>query len=136
MTEPATDTPDELTRRAAEFEAAWQIRAAEMEDRRERRFRRTQRQFWFLFAFLLFAFVLLAYRTESNSHDIRIGFWQECVDRQERIVQSNKGREALIQLVIANPERPVPLEQVPTVLNQLREGMLLPLEDCGVDPDE
>jgi hypothetical protein len=127
---------DDLTRRAAEFERAWTERAAAAERLRARRARRAQRQFWFLFFFLFASFILLAWRTESNSYEIRVGFWQECSERQGRIVKSNEGREALIKAVITNPERPVPTEKQAAVIQQLRDGLLLPLEDCGPNPGE
>lgn len=128
--------PDELTQRAAAFERDWLTRATELDRQRDRRNRRVQRQFWFLFAFLLAAFILLAYRTETNASEIRIGFWQECVDRQNRILQSNDGREAFIRIVITNPDRPVPPERVEAVTEQLRQALLLPQEDCGPDPSQ
>jgi hypothetical protein len=129
-------TPDELTRRADEFERAWTERAAAAERLRARRARRTQRQFWFLFVFLFASFILLAWRTETNTYEIRVGFWQECTDRQVRIVKSNEGREALIAAVVGNPERPVPADKVDAVVQQLRDGLLLPTEDCGPNPGE
>lgn len=136
-----TDTPtephaaDALARRAEEFERAWLARAVAMDQARDKRNRRVQHQFWFLFAFLLVAFLVLAYRTETTAQDLRVGFWQECQDRQVRIVQSNKGRETLINVVITNPEKPVPADRVAAVRQQLEDGLLLPLEDCGPSPE-
>lgn len=129
-------TSEELTRQAELFEAAWQKRAQTIEDDRDRRNRRIQRQFWFLFAFLFAAFILLAYRTETNSQEIRVGFYRECADRQVRIIKSNEGREALITIIVNNPKNPVPPEQVSSVVQQLRDGLLLPVEDCGPDPSQ
>lgn len=129
-----TDTPSDLTRQGEEFEVAWQERSRTLEDARDRRNRRTQRQFWFLFVCLFAFFALLAYRTESNTRDIREGFYQECADRQVRIIKSNEGREALITVIVNDPKNPVPPEQVAAVVAQLRDGLLLPLENCGPDP--
>lgn len=135
-----TDTPTNtepgqvLAEQAAKFEAAWLARAKAMDEARDKRNRRVQHQFWFLFLFLLVAFLLLAYRTETTAQALRVGFWQECTDRQERIVQSNQGREALIKVVLTNPERPVPEDRVAAVRQQLEDGLLLPLEDCGPSP--
>lgn len=136
MNRTESESPDELTRRAAEFEQAWTERSADTERRRDRRNRRTQRQFWFLFVFLFASFILLAWRTESNSQDLRVGFYKECVSRQERIAQSNEGREALIKVVLTNPDRPIPTDRIAAVEAQLRGGLLLPQEDCGPDPNE
>lgn len=133
---PVDSSVADLERRAAEFETAWLARAVAMDQARDKRNRRVQHQFWFLFAFLLVAFLLLAYRTETTAQALRVGFWQECTDRQERIMHSNQGRETLIKVVITNPERPVPPERVDAVRRQLEDGLLLPLEDCGPHPDE
>jgi len=64
-------SPDDIERlvadRAAAFEKGWTERAVATERSRDQRTRRTNLQFWFLFAFLLVSFVLLAYRTEVTA---------------------------------------------------------------------
>ena len=121
--------------RAAAFEKGWTERAVATEQSRDRRTRRTNLQFWFLFAFLLVSFVLLAYRTEVTAQSLRVGLYSACEARVNQTHQYNAGRESLIQAVIHNPDRPVPPEQQEQVVKQLRDGLLLPTEDCGPDPD-
>ena len=121
--------------RAAAFEKGWTERAVATERSRDQRTRRTNLQFWFLFAFLLVSFVLLAYRTEVTAQNLRVGLYSACQARVNQAHQYNAGRESLIQAVIHNPERPVPPEQQEQVVKQLRDGLLLPTEDCGTNPD-
>ena len=121
--------------RAAAFEKGWTERAVATERSRDQRTRRTNLQFWFLFAFLLVSFVLLAYRTEVTAQNLRVGLYSACEARVNQAHQYNAGRESLIQSVIHNPERPVPPEQQEQVIKQLRDGLLLPTEDCGPNPD-
>lgn len=123
-----------LTERAEAFEQARIARAQELDRQRTRRTTRTTRQFWFLFAVVFASFVLLAYRTEMNQRDLRNGFYGACLARVTQAQHFNEGREALIQAVIHNPDRPVPPEQQGPIVKQLRDGLLLPVEDCGPNP--
>jgi len=66
---------------------------------------------------------------------LRVGLYSACQARVNQAHQYNAGRESLIQAVIHNPERPVPPEQQEQVVKQLRDGLLLPTEDCGNNPD-
>lgn len=134
--DPTAEDIDRLmTSRAAAFEQGWTLRAEEIDRQRRRRFTRTTLQFWFLFAFLLVSFVLLAYRTEVTARDLRTGLYEACQSRVHQAEQYNEGREALIQLVVHNPEKPIPPEKLDQTLKQLRDGLLLPVEDCGADPN-
>lgn len=124
-----------LTERAEAFERDRAARAVALERRRMRRIRRTNAQFWFLFVLVFASFILLAYRTEVAAGELRTGLYTACQSRVEQAQQYNQGREALINAVLTNPERPVPEERKAEVVRQLEEGLLLPLEDCGPDPN-
>src|SRR5690349_10895411 len=113
MTQPPAeqDLDQLLAQQAAEFERDWKRWAEELEHRRDRRGRRTQRQFWFLFVFLFASFILLAYRTEQTASDLRTYIFAACVTRAERNASYNEGREVLIGLIVNDPKNPVPPEQ-------------------------
>jgi hypothetical protein len=119
-----------LSEKAAAFERDRVKRWTEYEQDRNRRTRRVTLQFWFLFVVLFAAFGLLAYRTEVNANDLRTYITTACEGRQERIEAFNNGREIFIHLILNDPRNPVPPEQQELVANQLRQGLLLPTEDC------
>jgi hypothetical protein len=123
-----------LIERADAFEAARVQRAADLDAERRRRARRTNRQFWFLFVLLTFAFMLLAYRTEANSTALENGFYDACIARQDRQIQANVGRETMVQLAANGPNAPTDPVQKTLLIQQLRDALLLPVEDCGQDP--
>lgn len=124
-----------LTERADAFEAARVQRANALDAERRKRTQRTNRQFWFLFALLTFAFVLLAYRTEINSRALENGFYQACQARASRQVQANIGRETMVQIASNSPNAPQDPVAKTLMIQQLRDALLLPVEDCGEDPN-
>jgi hypothetical protein len=97
--------------------------------------KRISKQFWFLFVLFTAAFVLLAWRTENNDQAIAQGLHDACMTRAATAVQYNEGREALITLLITAPR---PTQRTPAeievIIEQLRDGLLLPIEDCGPSP--
>lgn len=93
-------------------------------------------QFWFLFVATALAFFLLAWRTENNDRAISEGLHDACVQRATTAVKYNEGREALITLLTTSPRasQRTPAE-IEVLAGQLREGLLLPIEDCGEVPN-
>lgn len=91
---------------------------------------------WFLWGFLVFAFVLLAVRTEINSRDIRLGLWETCQAQAERAQAVNPGRvalsELLLRLVDKDPEMTVPEREAARQI--LRGGLEVPPINCGLRP--
>lgn len=106
---------------------------ASVESDRVRRARVIDRQFWFLFAFGVIIFALLAYRTETNSTEIRNGLHLACQARVSLVIQANVGREALVQLALSGPNAPTDPTLREQMAAQLRAGLLLPVETC--DPN-
>lgn len=106
------------------------------------RSRIVNRRFWYLFGGLVIIFGLLAYRSERNAADIAsnnaalaTGLHNACLARQGTAIQYNQGREALIQITVKAPhDPPLTAEETATLTQQLRDGMLLPIEDCGPNP--
>lgn len=122
----------ELTRKATEFEDARVKRQALADAERARRNRRVQLQFWFLFGFLVIAFMVLAYRTELNARALHDAQREGCERRAEQAEQANSGRATLINLVMSSPSnQALTPEQQQAVLKQLQDGLILPVEDCS-----
>lgn len=124
---------------ASAFEADRYRRAKELAAERDRKNRRLWKALAFLYALMVLAFVVLAYRTEvnnnqnkENGHQIEQGLYTACLARQAAAISFNRGRETLIQLVLTNPARTP--ESKALAAQQLRDGLLLPIEDCGADP--
>lgn len=123
-----------LTERADAFERDRARRAVELDAERRKRTRRTNRQFWFLFIMLTSAFLLLAYRTEQNANNLEDGFYNACQARADRQVQANVGRETMVQIAANSPNAPQDSVARTLMIQQLRDALLLPVEDCGPDP--
>lgn len=127
---------------ATSFERDRLARATDLETMRARKNTRVQRQFWFLFVFMFTCFVMLAFRTELNSKTIeetvtanKVAVYTACTVRVEQAMSFNIGRETLIRLVIDAPTAtPVGEEAKADTIKRLRDGLLLPLEDCGPPP--
>jgi hypothetical protein len=105
------------------------------------RTRQTNRRFLFLFAAICLIFGLLAYRTEVTSAALaeqqqatEQAFYDACLARQERQVQANVGRETMVQLAINGPNAPGDAAGKVLLTQQLRDALLLPVEDCGESP--
>jgi|SRR6478752_2979843 len=122
----------EMTRKATEFEDARVKRQAVADAERSRRSRQVQLQFWFLFGFLVVAFLVLAYRTEMNASALHDAQRDGCERRAAQAEQANSGRSTLINLVMAAPaNQALSAEQQAAVLKQLQDGLILPVEDCS-----
>lgn len=101
---------------------------------RNRRMRRTDKQLAFVYGLLFVAFFILAYKSQSTNARIQEGLYDACRSRVNTAEQYNIGRESLVQMVITGPNAPKDPAQVAALTKQLREGLLLPIEDCGPDP--
>lgn len=101
---------------------------------RQRRARRTDRQQWFLFALIVGAFALLAYRSQNTDAKIQQGLYDACESRVTTAQQYNIGRETLVHLAISGPNAPKDPAQIAALTQQLRDGLLLPVENCGEPP--
>ena len=120
---------------AAALEADNARHNAHLEERLREQFRRINRRLAFLFSLLLVAFLLLAYRSEVNGRTVADGLYEACANRVATATTYNQGREALITLVVNTPVDPPRTDAQKTDLAQrLREGLLLPIEDCGPRP--
>lgn len=87
-----------------------------------------------LYLVMVAMFGLLAYRTEVGAHNLAQGFYEACLTRQSRQINANVGRETLVQLAANGPTSPPSQEAKDTLTQQLRDALLLPVEDCGVAP--
>ena len=122
----------ELQRQAKEFEDAQAVRMRKVEAERNRRNRRVQLQFWFLFGLPVFAMVLLAYRTEVNAKELQDAQARGCDRRAETAETFNEGRLALINLVVATPANAnLSAAEKAAMIKSLKEGLILPVEDCS-----
>lgn len=101
---------------------------------RNRRLGRTDKQLAFLYGLLFVAFFLLAYRSQKIDSKIQEGLYDACQSRATTAEQYNVGREALVQLTINAPTAPKDPAEQAALAKQLRDGLLLPIEDCGPDP--
>lgn len=101
---------------------------------RERRARRTDKQLGFLFLLTVVAFLVLAYRVESNDDRLSSGLYSACAARVATANQYNIGRESLVQQAITAPTAPTDPVARAQLAQQLRNGLLLPIEDCGSPP--
>lgn len=101
---------------------------------RNRRMRRTDRQLAFLYALLVLAFALLAYRSMNTDNKIQSGLYDACLARVQTTQQFNANREALVQFVLSAPNTPKDPDKQAAFAKQLRDGLLLPIEDCGAPP--
>lgn len=124
---------EELRRlRAVDTEEIRKLHNTQIEIDRRRRARVVDRQFWFLFIGGVAAFLVLAYRTETNAAAIKDGLHDACEARVATATQYNVGREALVQLAVNGPNAPKDPAQKAVMVKQLRDGLLLPIEDCGL----
>lgn len=107
---------------------------AVLEARLSRQSHRSGTRALVLFLLMVLAFALLAYRTEVNANALARGFYDACVTRQEREVQANVGRETMVQLAANAPNAPTEPVAKTLIIQQLRDALLLPIEDCGTPP--
>lgn len=103
---------------------------------RDARARRADRQLGFLFLLTIVLFLVLAFRVESNDSKLATGLHTACLARVATANQYNIGREALVQQAIAAPTSPADPQAKAIMAQQLREALLLPIEDCGPPPGE
>jgi hypothetical protein len=101
---------------------------------RYRRARRTDMQLGFLFALTFIAFLVLAFRVESNDAKLSDGLHAACLARVAAVQQGNVGRESLVQAVVTGPSAPQDPVARAALAKQLRDALLLPIEDCGPFP--
>lgn len=101
-----------------------------------------QKQFWFLFALMFVAFLLLAYRSETNASDIRDGnhaieqgLYDTCVSTAERSTAYNPGRIALAGLLVklVNDSALLPADKA-SAADVLNQGLVLKPANCGEAP--
>jgi hypothetical protein len=92
---------------------------------------RRDRQLMFVFALLVAAFVLLAYRTESTDARLSNGFYDACVKRNDTSTAINQVRQVFIDRIAQGAGGQTPDGKV--AIAQL-QSFLQPLEDCGQDP--
>lgn len=140
----AEQTLDDLTQAHVE-EVAGAVAAARADqdalvnrhefDVQRKRNRRTDKQLAFLFGLLVICFLLLAYRTESNDEKLAQVQYSSCVARVQQAEQANQGRQVLINLVASSPPQAgrTP-EEKQVIIQQLQDGLFLPIENCGQDP--
>lgn len=107
----------------------------------EARAKTVNRRFLFLFAAIVLIFGLLAYRTEVNANELekqqqatRQAFYDACLVRVDRQEQANVGREAMVTLASHGPNAPTDPAKLAVLVKQLRDALLLPIEDCGDPP--
>lgn len=93
----------------------------------------TTRRFILMYGVLVAAFLFLAWRSETNENAIRDGLYEACMSRHDTAIEFNKGREALVQLVVNAPNRELTPEAKALAIKQLRDGLLLPVEPCQSD---
>jgi hypothetical protein len=134
----AAEVDAAIEEHAEAFEVSRRQRARDLAAEREKKAKRTDRQFWFLFVVLFLGLSLLAYRTEvnnnavkANAHLIVVNNYQACVTRVDRQIQANVGRETLVQLAADSADPPLTPEQREQRIQRLRDALLLPVEDCG-----
>lgn len=122
----------ELQKQATEWEIAHTERQAVIDKERARKSRRVQIQFWFLFGFLVAAFLLLAYRTEMNAQALQDAQAVGCDRRAATAVTFNEGRTALINLVANTPSSTsLTAQEKAQMIQTLKDGLILPVEDCS-----
>lgn len=109
---------------------------------REHRGRRSDRQLGYLFLLVIVLFLVLAFRVESNDNrledynaDLAAGLHNACIQRAATANQYNIGRESLVQLAISAPTAPKDAAAKAALAKQLRDALLLPIEDCGPPPN-
>jgi hypothetical protein len=110
---------------------------AELEQRVAQRVRVTNRRFLFLFVGAVLVFGLLAYRTEVNANGVteqqqalKEAVQQACMVRADRVSAANEARETLTQVLVNGPNGPTDPAAKALLTQQLRDALLLPVEDC------
>jgi hypothetical protein len=87
-----------------------------------------------LFITIVLIFGLLAYRTEVNARALEDGFYNACLVRQDRQIIANNKREALAVAAAQGPNAPEDATAKEALTQQIRDALLLPVEDCGAAP--
>lgn len=101
---------------------------------RDKARRRTDKQLAFLFLLTVVAFLVLAYRVESNDNRLSAGLYASCLARVSTANQYNVGREALVQQATSGDNAPKTAAARAELAKQLRAALLLPIENCGAPP--
>lgn len=98
--------------------------------------KRVQRQMLVLYCLLTFAFVLLAYRTETNSREIERGIWESCAASAQRAAAINPGRLALVSLLsdLVDDSPNLTDQQKIDARVVLKEGLVVSVANCGPRP--
>lgn len=101
----------------------------------------TNRRFLVLFLSMAAVFGLLAWRTEVNADELEAqqnsmeqAFYAACLARVDRQILANQSREATVQLAVSGPTAPTDPAEKARMIQQLRDALLLPVEDCGPGP--
>lgn len=106
-------------------------------ERRHAQVRRADKRLLVLYVLLVVAFVLLAYRTQVNDQNLRNGLYVACQARQTAANNGNTLRDVFTEALRTAPRSPTDArtpEQQAALLQQLKEVLTLPVEDCGLDP--
>jgi hypothetical protein len=138
-----TEIPDRVTVEDETMKVARIGRAANLESARVRRAERVSHQMVFLFVLLLVAFVVVAYRSETNAADLRHAnvtatakAYSDCLIRVERVKAINPGRAALTELLLTlvASDQSLSPQQRADAATTLHDGLLVPIENCGKAP--
>lgn len=137
----AEDVAAAINEHADAFELERQRRAKESRVIQAKKSRRAERQFRFLFAFFVVVALFYAYRIETNyrlvkeqAHITDQRFYAACQVRVQRQVIANDKREEFIKAIVAAAVPPKTPPEAATLTQQLRDGLLLPVEECGDPP--
>ena len=108
---------------------------------RAKKAKRADRQLLFLFFLMVIATSALAIRLEQNDTGLRdnnaklnLGLYTACVQRANAQQAANLSREGLVQLALSGPNSPKDPVQRSLLAKQLRDGLRVPVEDCGPPP--
>lgn len=109
---------------------------------REKKGRRRDLQLFFCFFLIVVVGVVVTLKVQGiaqglrdNDANLAKGLYTACIQRANTAQQYNVGREALVQLAISGPNAPKDPAARATMAKQLRDGLLLPVEDCGPRPN-
>lgn len=119
---------------ADNVEADRVVIAEDIEAERVVRASTIRKQMWFLFGFVILLSLSLGYRNETVSNEIEQTSYNSCMARATLAKDYNAGRESLIQWILTNPSSTRTPEQRDDIARQLRDGLLLPVENCGERP--
>lgn len=139
----ATELEINRTALADQLEVDRKLHSTEDERKRQIRASRVNKQILVLAVFLVFSFIVVAYRSETNArkieetaHAAEVKAYETCLASQKRTEEINPGRYELVDLLVTlvNTNDQFSAEQRQTAAQTLQEGLILPLVTCGDDP--